>query len=550
MKTMITKADEAALRDKGYTQEEINKLKPEEAGRILEGKTEAEPVPEGVPASRMLKEGVPEPGRITKALIDAGVSPEQAADLGQKILDRANEDLKRNMAIGAGTGGAAGAAYVFGTAPVVGPAGIAAGATRGAALGGAAGAGYSFGKAAIGVLRENGITAPTVLNAVKSLVSSGGSDAADTVKNWANNTFQQVAGQVPKGRTAIARAANLDDTHVLGGINGRRPLTLADVATTPQMAGGGLLDLERIARKTSRGIGSHIASKFDQPAQEIAGHALRRAIGRINPETADATQASRANSLDSTIPIPTDPTATFGSPEYYQQVTDQLLNLEDRVNTFGPGGRIDPDVAFARLRRLPDAEFNRILAKDPAKGEIVRQGFTRYLADTTRDPSTGAYHFDAFRKLVDQNAGKLGPQYADMKVMADGLEEMQRSWDMTNTKARSLLASTIGAAFVGAADVVFAGASPTRLAMIMGGEYLFYKYGAPAVVDLLMQPRNLADLNVVLRMASKPPEGSVEPIAKKAWKTTTKNLRKMGNQIADSIDAKASAAWNPSGVPR
>lgn len=336
----------------------------------------------------------------------------------------------------------------------------------------------------------------------------------DTVNQWASDLNGKL--NIPEDATPISRAAN---TPAGEGLKA--------VATPGQMAGGLLATLEKWARQTGEGIGEHIAQTYDVPARAAADASLDKAIENVSPETAGMSQADRIAQLDKNL---AQPGATYTG----QNIGDLFtrMGLTDKM-----GGALTPELAFARMRNMSDEGFLNTLAKAKDGASAVRQGYIRYLADTTKDPTTGAYHLGKMRDIINENYGKLGSDAAQFKTLGDGLVELEQHMSLTNTKARSLVATTIGAATLGLLDVVVGGAHPLRIAGLIGSEYLAYKFAAPFAVDLLMKPRVVGELNTLFRAASKVPEGTFDDkaVKKAAGKLKNNFAKPLFNTIKTAI---------------
>jgi hypothetical protein len=340
-----------------------------------------------------------------------------------------------------------------------------------------------------------------------------------TVSDWVKGLNDRL--QVPEDATPIAKAANTP-----------AGAPLKAVATPGQLAGGLLATLERMARKTGEGIGDKIAAKYDAPARVAAEQSLNNAIDGLSPETANMTQQERIDFLSKQLPsppsahaqalidfnrrlnqryAPTGVVATEATKPPALRANEADTALRNRLS--GAPGEMDPGLAFSRMRDMSTEEFLQTLAKAKADAPAVRQGYFRYLADSTKDPETGAYRFGKMNDLVRENYGKLGSDAAQFKTLSEGLAELQKSFDMTNTKSRTLLWTVMGTFGAGVLEAIL---SPDPLSTLVGaakfaaGEALVLKYAVPFGVDLLMKPRNLADLNILARAASRVPSNAID----------------------------------------
>jgi len=331
-------------------------------------------------------------------------------------------------------------------------------------------------------------------------------DLHGTVSDWVSSLNEKL--NVPDDATPIARAAN---TAAGQG--------LKEVATPGQMTGGLPAFIEKWFRQEPYGVGQHIADKFDVPARAAAEGSLNKAIDNISPETAGWSQADRAglfshaNLVEGEVP--------GGIPP---EVMDALQNLSKVLGQKGIPMLQEPGQIFKSLEKMSPDDFNRsVSGLSPEQVEAVRQGYVRHLADSTLDPETGSYHLGLMKKIIDQNRGKLGTHWGEFKPLGDGLAELEQHMKMSNTKARSLLQSTVGAGVAGVVAVVLEGAHPGKVLGTMALEYAGYKFLAPRVVDLLMKPRAVGDLNIMFRAASKVPESSLDD---KSIKKAAANVKK------------------------
>jgi hypothetical protein len=455
--------------------------------------------------------------------------------LANDVIENAQrKGLSATTQGGAWTGGGIGGL-------LAGPLGVA----KGAAIGAAAGATTIMADALASVskgdliktLVERGMLPATAEEAVSAFYNKVTNDKVRNIVQSTTNKAAKFAadavGNNPRD-TAVAKAAAIDPS-------------LAKVATPAQMGYSSPI-VEDLLRKTAGGVGEYIAKRYDQPALDASVASANKAIADISPDTAGLDQTQRGTNVKAALPTQ----APFGidasTPEAAAKTTANMLGFENYVNTVGRVAQSPTEYVFNTLDSMSPQRFNEVMSNlGPEQAASLRQGLVQHLLDKSLDPDTGMPNFKAMQKAVQQ-AGplKLGPEFAKMKTLSDGWAQLADSRHLTNTKAISLLAKTGAVLTAGVLDVMVAGADPVRLALLAGGEYLGYKFAGPAIARFFMDPKNVGDLNVIMRVVNNLPASQVETLTKKAMgfeARLKKSLLDYGVSVANRVKNKIGDEW-------
>lgn len=349
---------------------------------------------------------------------------------------------------------------------------------------------------------------------VKDRISGIVQGVADKYKD-----FKQAAvGSNPR-ETAVARAAAIDPS-------------LSKVATPAQLGHSSPV-IENALRKLEGGVGQHIAKVYDKPALDASVASAQKAVGEINPDTAALTQAQRAARVKGGIVSPETPTIDMSSPDGVMQATKALLSAEDYANGVGRVAHTPNEYVFNTLDAMSPRRFSDVMGKLGSEGaDVVRQGLVQHMLEKSRDPETGLPNFKAFQKSVaGAGADKLGDQYSKLKTLSDGYAELEDWRAKTNVNGFSLLSKIGGGLAVGLIDVGLAGADPLRIAGLLGIEAGLYKYAGPAIADFFLKPRNVNDLNFIMKSLNNMPDESIQMLTRKVTAFTKRAKMEIVNNV-------------------
>lgn len=406
---------------------------------------------------------------------------------------------------------------------------------------------------AVNTLTQAGVGASKAADAAQRIVSTiqdnyQGWDAArnvpegegsvgDSIRAALQPVVDELFPQNKGTKTAVAKAAEYYPE-------------IANVATKPQMAGGGLQTVSDLMRKLDPTglLGKAIQKKYDVPAQEFSNNLVGRMIGDIHDNNMGAEEASDyiQQQLAASGKAMLDTLRNHSLGVEDEQVSDLSKNYTALTESqlYQRLMKADPDIVGQRLIESQPEDFNKVMEYlDPESRDIARQVMVSKMAESAIDRKTGVIDFDELGAQVQGNKLKLGDQYPRIKATVDALQQMQE--DAAKIKQKSPGWAIASAAFGGLMDVMLGGADPLHIAagaaVTTFAPYLIGR----GLMDYVMAPGGTAELSGLLKFVQQrvPSSANVATLQKKA----TSVLTKIGKQAAKYTQTKLDTARNTGG---